>query len=211
MLVIDVSGSMSEPADPDDPGGPTRLDLAREAAIQAIDLFAEDDEIALRIFSNDMDEDGLIGTDDPEGDVQFLDLVDYGRVGDVGEEVRSRIRNLRPLYGTPLYGVAEASYDAALEGFDPTRINAVVLLTDGVNDDGDDADDRQQLDALLATLEEGTEGQQSRPVRVFTIAYSADAAAESLARIAASSSAASYESTDSASILSVLTAVISNF
>ncbi len=211
MLVIDVSGSMGDPADAANPSGPTRLDLAKQAAVEAIELFAEDDEIALRMFSNDIDGDGLVGDADPEGDVQFEELVGYGRVGDNAELVRSRIRDLRPLYGTPLYGVTQSSYDAALESFDPTRINAVVLLTDGVNDDGDTSDDRQQLDELLANLESGAEGQLSRPVRVFTIAYSADAAADSLSRIAASSSAASYESTDPASILQVLTAVISNF
>ena len=34
--------------------------------------------------------------------------------------------------------------------YDPARINAVVLLTDGVNDDGDASDDRDQLDELLS-------------------------------------------------------------
>jgi Ca-activated chloride channel homolog len=211
LLVIDVSGSMSDAADEDDPNGPTRLDLAKEAAQQAIGLFAEDDEIALRVFTTDMDGDQLAGFDDPEGDVVFQDLVDYGRVADVGENVRARIGSLIPLNGTPLYDITRTSYERALEGFDPTRINAVVLLTDGVNDDGDFDDDNAQLAELLETLQEGTEGQDSQPVRVFTIAYSSDAAADALAQIAESSSAAAYTSTDPTSISQVLTAVVSNF
>ena len=37
-----------------------------------------------------------------------------------------------------------------VDGYDPTRINAVVLLSDGVNDDGEPDDDRDQLDELLS-------------------------------------------------------------
>ena len=204
LLVLDVSGSMAEPADPDDPGGPTRLDLAKQAAIDAIDLFAPDDEIALRIFTTDVTQTG----DETQ---TFLDLVDYGRVADVGEQVRSRLRDLIPLNGTPLYDVTSESYARALEDFDETRINAVVLLTDGVNDDGEPSDDQRQLDELLAELRAGSEGQLSRPVRVFTIAYSADADGGALRRIAEASAAASYQSTDPTSIDQVLTAVVSNF
>jgi Ca-activated chloride channel homolog len=204
LLVLDVSGSMSEPADPSDPAGPTRLDLAKQAAIEAIDLFAPDDEIALRIFTTDIEQTGDVTS-------TFLDLVPYGRVADVGELVRSRLRDLIPLNGTPLYDVTASSYRLALEEFDETRINAVVLLTDGVNDDGSPSDDQRQLDELLAELRAGSEGEQSRPVRVFTIAYSADADGGALRRIAEASSAASYQSTDPTSIDQVLTAVVSNF
>ena len=204
MLVLDVSGSMSEPADPSDPTGPTRLDLAKQAAIEAIDLFAPDDEIALRIFTTDIQQTGVV-TD------TFLDLVDYGRVADVGEQVRTRLRDLVPLNGTPLYEVTASSYEEALTAFDETRINAVVLLTDGVNDDGTPGDDQRQLDELLAQLRAGSEGEQSRPVRVFTIAYSEDADGGALRRIAEASAAASYQSTDPTSIDQVLTAVVSNF
>ena len=103
------------------------------------------------------------------------------------------------------------SYSRALEDFDETRINAVVLLTDGVNDDGNPSDDQRQLDQLLAELRAGSEGELSRPVRVFTIAYSEDADGGALRRIAEASAAASYQSTDPTSIDQVLTAVVSNF
>jgi Ca-activated chloride channel family protein len=204
MLVIDVSGSMGEFADPSDSGAGTRLDLAKQAAIDALELFAPDDEIALRTFTTDINQ---------TGDVEdtFLDLVPYGRLADNREEMRRRITSLIPLNGTPLYDVTAESYATAVDNFDPTRINAVILLTDGVNDDGDQGDDERQLDALLDELRSGGEGQATRPVRVFTIAYSADAAAGVLRRIAEASTAASYESTDPTSIDQVLTAVVSNF
>ena len=204
LLVIDVSGSMAEPADPDAGGVPTRLDLAKEAAINALELFAPDDEIGLRIFTTDIQQTG-------DAEDTFLDLVPYGRLADNREEMRRRIDGLIPLNGTPLYSVTGDSYATAVENFEPTRINAIVLLTDGVNDDGQPDDDQRQLDELLADLRAGGEGQASRPVRVFTIAYSTDAAAGVLRRIAEASTAAAYESTDPTSIDQVLTAVVSNF
>ncbi|MGH9243289.1 MAG: substrate-binding domain-containing protein [Acidimicrobiales bacterium] len=198
LFVLDVSGSMGEPAG----DGTTRLDLAKEAAINALDLFGQDDEVGLRIFSTDLG--------GPESDI-YIDLVEYGRVGDQAEELRGRISDLVPTRNTPLYEVAQESYDDALANYDPTKINAVVLLTDGVNDDGDASDDQRQLDEVLSTLQSGSEGQDTRPVRVFTIAYAGDADQGVLRRIAEASAAAAYDASDPASIDQVLSAVISNF
>ncbi|MGH9185716.1 MAG: substrate-binding and VWA domain-containing protein [Acidimicrobiales bacterium] len=202
LLVLDVSGSMGAPADEQDENGPTRLDLAKEAAIDALDLFADDDEVALRIFSTD-----LAG---PESD-EYIDLVDYGRVGDQAEALRNTIDDLIPTNGTPLYGVAEESYQKASENYDPTRINAVVLLTDGENDDGNQGDDESQLTNLLGTLRSGSEGQATHQVRVFTISYGGEADLDILRRLAEASTAAAYNASNPATINQVLSQVISNF
>ena len=53
----------------------------------------------------------------------------------------------------------------------PDRINAVVLLTDGVQRRRRAADDQRQLDELLDPPAAGSEGENARPVRVFTIGY----------------------------------------
>ena len=42
--------------------------------------------------------------------------------------------------------------------YDPAKINAIVLLTDGQNDDGDPGDDDQQFQDLIALLQQGSEG-----------------------------------------------------
>ena len=198
LLVLDVSGSMGE----DVGNGQTRLDLAKQASIDAMDLFSQDDEVALRIFSN-----GLGDNEDQDA----LDLVPYGRVGDAKEHLRSAISGLFPTNGTPLYGVTDSSYQKALDEFDPERINAVILLTDGQNDDGDTDDDDQQLQSVLQKLRSGGEGQATKPVRVFTIAYSADAGRDVLRQIAEAASSASYNASDPKSISAVLNAVVSNF
>jgi Ca-activated chloride channel family protein len=87
----------------------------------------------------------------------------------------------------------------------------VVLLTDGVNDDGNVEDDEDQLAQLLAELGRATNGENAKPIRVFTIAYGADADGATLRRIAQATNAAAYDASDPATISKVFTAVVSNF
>ena len=98
-----------------------------------------------------------------------------------------------------------------LEQYDPAMINAVVLLTDGINDDGVDSDDDEQFTELIDTLQAGSEGASSRPVRVFTISYGDTADVIALRAISQATSAATYNASNPATIEQVFTAVISNF
>jgi Ca-activated chloride channel family protein len=202
MLVLDVSGSMGEPADAEDAGGPTKLDLAKDAAVNALDDFNEDDEVGLRVFSTNLG---------PAGADEYLDLVPVSRIGDVREQLTTRIRDQFPTNGTPLYTATGTAYQAMLDEYDPARINAVVLLSDGVNDDGQAGDDQRQLEELLGSLRSGSEGQASRPVRVFPIAYGDLADLSTLRRIAEGTNAAVYDASDPLTIDKVFTAVVSNF
>ena len=195
LLVMDVSGSMGEPGDD---AGNTKLDLAKDAAITALDQFKGHDLVGLRIFST-----GLRAEEPSD----YLDLVPIGPISDQRELIQQRIRSLVPTQGTPLYTVTRDSYQQLRSDFDPARINAVVLLTDGRNED----DRNDDLQALLAALRAGSEGQSARPVRVFTIAYGADADQAVLRRIAEATNAAAYDASDPATIDRVFTAVISNF
>jgi len=202
LLLVDVSGSMGEEADPET--GATKLDLAKSAAITALDDFNDDDEVGLWVFSTDL-------TDADGNPAEHLELVAPGRMGDVGESLKSKLRDLVPIQGTPLYAATELAYDNQVDGYDPTRINAVVLLSDGVNDDGEPDDDREQLQSLLDALTSDAEGQQSQEVRVFPISYGASADLATLRRIAEASQAAVYDSSDPRSINKVFVAVVSNF
>ncbi len=202
LLLVDVSGSMGEVADPET--GATKLDLAKEATITALDEFNDDDEVGLWVFTTDL-------VDDDDEPAEHLELIPTGRIGDVRENLKSRIRDLVPLNGTPLYSATETAYDHQLDDYDPTRINAVVLLSDGVNDDGEPDDDRDQLDSLLAALSADSEGSQGQAVRVFPISYGDDADLATLRRIAEASQAAVYDSSDPRSINKVFVAVVSNF
>ncbi|MGH2628906.1 MAG: VWA domain-containing protein, partial [Anaerolineales bacterium] len=106
-----------------------------------------------------------------------------------------------------LYTAARASFEDMQRAFDPARINAVVLLTDGRNEDAGNND----LNATLTALRAGSEGQSGAPVRLFTIAYGEDADKATLRRLAEATNGAPYDASDPKSISKVFTAVVSNF
>lgn len=201
MMVLDVSGSMGEPADPSDPGGPTRLDLAVQAVQDGLDKFKPEDQVGLRIFTTNLG----------DGTASWQDLSPVSAIGPKREELRSQVANLAPLNGTPLYEVVGQSHDEMIEGYDPSLINAVVLLTDGMNDDGEPDDDDEQFRQLLDDVTRSSNGENSTPVRIFTIAYGAGADPTELRQIAQASNATAYQATDATTIDSVFTAVVSNF
>ncbi len=193
MLVIDVSGSMAEEV----ADGETKLDLAKRASVDALSQFKPEDLVALRIFSTN------ISSREPR---DYLDLVPFGPISENREAIASKIHSLQPTEGTPLYSTARDSVAELKKGYDPARINAIVLLTDGRNED-----DFNDLNATLASLRAGSEGQSSSPVRLFTIAYGKDADKAILKRMAEATNAGAYDASDPLSVSKVFTAVISNF
>jgi Ca-activated chloride channel family protein len=198
LLVIDVSGSMKERAGSD--VRDTKLDLAKSAAIDSLGDFKSNDLVGLRVFTTSI---GPTGT--------FEDLVPIGPVSQNGDALRSQIDGLYPQNGTPLYDVTSQSFQTMYDSYDPSRINAVVLLTDGKNDDGEVSDDSRQLQDTLSLLRDKSQGELGLPVRVFTIGYGSDADLSVLKQIAEATNAASYNASDPKSISKVFTTVISNF
>lgn len=186
LLVIDVSGSMGDPAG----GGTSKLELAKEAAIASLSLFASDDDVGLWVFTTDM-----------PGAADHQELIPIGPLGPHLDEFRRQIRALVPLNGTPLYTAVHDSVEAMRAQLDPERINGVVVLTDGRNEDPRN----QDLDGLLRYLD------SELNVRVFPIAYGEDADLETLTRIAQASRAAVYDASDPTTISKVFVSVISNF
>ncbi|HUQ40558.1 MAG TPA: substrate-binding domain-containing protein [Acidimicrobiales bacterium] len=194
LLVIDVSGSMGDDAG----NGETKLELAKRAAIDALGQFKPEDEVGLRIFSTNL------SSKEPK---DYIDLVPVGPIGSQREALASKISDLIPTEGTPLYTVARTSYDDMKGKYDPTRINAVLLLTDGKNEDPRNSD----LEGTLRSLRAGSEGLSSTPVRLFTIAYGGGADLGILRRLAEATNAAAYDASDPETIAKVFTAVVSNF
>jgi Ca-activated chloride channel family protein len=196
LLVIDVSGSMGDEADPG--SGATKLDLAKKAAIAALGQFQPDDEVGLRIFSTD------ISDREP---TDYRDVVPIGPMSANRDDLEAQIERLVPTQGTPLYTATEDSYTSLVDGYDPARINAVVLLSDGRNEDPRN----ESLADLLEFLRGANEGESTKPVRIFTIAYGNDADEATLKRIAESTNGAAYSAVDPSTIVNVFNAVISNF
>jgi Ca-activated chloride channel homolog len=196
LMVIDVSGSMGEAASGE--GGRTKLDLAKRAAIDALGQFKPEDDVGLWIFSTG------VSRAEP---TDYLELVPIAPIGAQREAIAGKINDLVPTQGTPLYTVTKAADDRLVETFDAQRINAVLLLTDGKNED----DRNNDLDGLLRTLRARNEGQAANPVRVFPIAYGQDADLPTLKRIAEATNATVYDAVDPKSISKVFLAVVSNF
>jgi Ca-activated chloride channel family protein len=189
LLILDVSGSMQEPVE----GGGSRMDLAKKAAQQAVGQFAPDDTVGLWTFS----------TGRTLQDVPHTERVPIGPIKETAPRMRQVIAELSPEGGTALYRTTRDAHQALLARFDPARINAIVLLTDGKNEFPPD----NNLDSLVEDLSASEE----QSVRVFPIAYGEKADLGTLQKIAAASQATAYDAGDEASIDKVLTAVISNF
>jgi Ca-activated chloride channel homolog len=200
LIVMDVSGSMGQAAVTG--GNETKLDLAKRAAISALSQFKDDDEVGLRIFSTGLSSDKT---------VTYIDLAPVGPVGVQREGLRRKIDGLSPVEGTPLYAVTEASFATMTENFDPTKINAIVLLTDGKNEDGNTKDDVQQLNTVIQSMQSGSEGGSSKPVRLFPIAYGSGADLATLRQLAEATHGAAYDASNPITIEQVFSAVVSNF
>jgi Ca-activated chloride channel family protein len=186
LLVLDVSGSMGQSAGV----GGTRLELAQAAAVHGLAELSDADEVGLWTFP-------------AEGQVYFQYL-GTEPLGPQRDEMTRRIQQLIPSGGTPLYAVTRKAAEEVRRTAGADTINAVVVMTDGKNENPDDTD----LDGLIRQLsDQAGEG----GVRVFTIAYGKDADLDTLRRISEASRAAVYDATDPSTIDTVFTNVLSNF
>jgi Ca-activated chloride channel homolog len=190
LIVIDVSGSMGANVSET---GLSRLELAKQATSEGMDLFATQDEIGLWVFS----------TENVHGVNPWREAVAIGPRDAVIDDIRASVEALVADGGTALYATTKAAHRHVEEHASDSTINAVLLLTDGVNEHSDN-----NLQAVLDQLE--TEGSETG-VRVFTIGYSQDADHEKLEQIARASRARSYNASDAATIVTVMVDVISNF
>ena len=191
LVVLDVSGSMAETVAS---SGRTKLDLAKQAALRALGEFAPDDEVGLWIFSSDLGPGGS----------PWQELSPVSPLGPKRDALRETIAALRPGGGTGLYATIDRATQSMSTGFDPSRINGIVVLTDGVND----YSAFDSVDPVLAHLSHQPD---DRAIRVFCIGYGDDADMTTLQRISDASFAAAYDASDPATIDQVFAAVLSNF
>jgi len=176
LMVLDVSGSMAG----------AKLDLMKRASIDALDLFADDDDVGVWSFSS--------------GHQEIAPIAPLGAQKNV---LRTRLSGLSAGGGTALYTTTLDAVRALSTVSDPRRINAVMLLTDGQNSDAN-----SDLEALVRRLDPET---RENGIRVFTIGYGADFDKKVLQRIAEATRAASYDASDQSSIGRIFKEVVSNF
>lgn len=184
LAVFDVSGSMGQQVP--GAGGATRMDLARRAAAGAMPLLPPGSEVGLWEFATD-----LVGRSD------HRELVPLGPLdGPTGTDRRAAlalgVAGLQQIVdgGTGLYDTTLAAVRAVRRGWDPDRVNSVVLLTDGRNDDAHGID----LATLLGQLR--AENDPQRPVPVISLVYGPDADAAALRAISEATGGATYVARD---------------
>ncbi len=190
LLVIDTSGSMGDSAG----NGDSKIELAKSAALKALDQFGPNDDVALWSFSTP-----VTGSSEP-----YRELVPFTPIAKGKAELRTRISALQAEGGTALYATARRAFRVMSAGATPDMISAVVLLTDGKNEYNPD----HNLDSLEKEL---APEDTSRSVRFFPIGYGSDADLPALRGIAEAARGAAYDASDPASIDKVFTAVLSNF
>ena len=159
-LVVDTSGSMSEEG---------KLDQAKRG---------------LQVFFSQLSPQDRVGL------VSFNDKV--SRVAPVAPFAGSRgrleaaVRDLFPDGQTAVYDAAQAGLQEIQALKDPTRINSVVVLTDG-----EDNESSTSSDALVSALTRQASS-EGLSVRVYTIAYGSQANKSVLAQIASASGGKEY-------------------
>ncbi len=163
LVLIDVSGSMEQTL----PGGKKRkIDLARKSMQKLIDESAPDSDLGLWTFTTGNAADGTTR------------IVDVGALGDDidGQTRRERLSEVvaglepEPDGGTPLHRAVLAAYSSALDDYAHGRYNAVVVVTDGR--DEDDTQTPIPAAQVLDQLRRQYDGM--RPVEIISLAYGAD-------------------------------------
>ncbi len=127
ILVIDTSGSMGG-----GPGGASKMDLAKEAAISAAELLGEYDQIGIVAFE-----------DQPRWVIPPTPATDLG-------VVQAAIAEMQPGGGTEIYPALRMAYDG-LAPID-AKVKHVILLTDGEAPRGDYPGLTQQMKDANITL-----------------------------------------------------------
>jgi Ca-activated chloride channel homolog len=182
LALVDVSGSME--ATVPGAGGATRMDLVRTALSRGMTLLPSDTVAGLWRFSA-----SLTPSTDYEQMAPMTPLTPQSRPG-----VSSAISRLSVNVGggTGLYSSVLAATRYVRAGYDPERVNSVVVLSDG-KDEAATAHGIS-LRALLEALRADAAPGQS--VRVIAIAYGPDSDSGALRRIAAATGGSLYTSTD---------------
>jgi Mg-chelatase subunit ChlD len=182
LAVVDVSGSMASPV-PGVPGA-TRMDLARTAIRRGVGLLPNGTVAGLWRFSANLT---------PSTDYQ--QLAPMTELSRQSRELFKRAVNrlqVDPDGGTGLYSSTLAGVRYVRSDYDPTRVNSVIVLSDGKDQDATAHGISE--DELLAALR--AENDPHRPVVVIAIAYGPDSDTVALRKISEATGGTLYTASD---------------
>lgn len=136
-----------------------------------------------------------------DGNLPARQVLSFAPVATNASPLQTRVAKLQSMSKpAALYSAIRNALEAVRQGADPTRINALVVITNGRSTASGDAD----LSSLLRELQDASEGSR---VHVFTVAYGKNSDTRTLSQIARAGRGETYD----AGRPGVFTAVISNF
>ncbi|PSK67164.1 hypothetical protein B0E53_00893 [Micromonospora sp. MH33] len=187
LVAVDTSGSMKAKI-----GDQTRFQVATRAAAKGFGLLNAEDQVALWSFSSETEQRPR----SPYSEEVRLSAFDP-------KALTNEINNLHVEGGTALYATVRAAHRHMLDHYDQSRINAVVVLTDGKNE--------YNKDNNLARLLQDVALDPDRPVKIFCIAFDEQSDFGTLDRIAKASAGKAFDARDPAKIDDAFVKLVSSF
>lgn len=187
LTVFDVSGSMKEKI-----GNTTRVALTQQAAGIALAALPKSTRLGVWLFS-----DGI-----GPGGVDYREVVPFGLLTDASHRARvaAAAAHLADDVGggTGLYDTIWAAYQKAKASYDSSRLNAVVILTDGR--------DQDSIGISLAQLKANlrAHADPAKPVAITTIGIGPDVDSKGLTEISQMTSSKYYSALTPADMTTVL-------
>jgi hypothetical protein len=192
QVLLDVSGSMNEPV----PGtGANRMAVTLKAAELGIGLMKPSTKLGVWLFSTNLD-----GDRDYQELLPVLPISEQARTGGID---RLRAVQALPNGATGLYDSVLAAYQSARQNYEPGRINVVIVMTDGRNDDNNGIS-RDVLLAELAKLQD-----PRRPILIVGIGIGPDIDVGELQAISGASGGQAFTTPDPNQIGSIFYAALS--
>jgi hypothetical protein len=166
-------------------GGATREQVTIEAAKRGLGLFDDSWAVGLWIFSTLMD-----------GSKDYRELVPIGPVASQRTKLLNALGGVvpKPSGNTGLYDTILAAYKTVQTEWDPGRINSVVVLTDGQNDDAQGL----TLDQLINELKKVADAK--KPILVIAIGIGTSVGEAELQKVTKTTGGGVFIATDPAKI-----------
>jgi hypothetical protein len=192
LAVIDVSGSMEEPA----ANGLRRIDVFQQAAMGAVQKFSGEAELGVWLFSTARN--GDLDYEDVAPIAPLADAAHTQNIAGIIQSLPSRLGGATGLYDTTLDAVKRVR-----ESYDPEKVNSVLVITDGKNEDQNGIN----LDQLLAELKKIDD--PNKPVPVIMIGFGPDTDLQAMQQIAKATKGGAYSATEPEDLGTVLVDAIS--
>jgi Ca-activated chloride channel homolog len=183
LAVIDVSGSMTTPVPT--AGGATREAVTVAAAKAGLGLFDDRWSVGLWTFSTNMN-----------GKAPYKQLAPVTSLATGRAAMASALGTVAPIPNgnTGLYDTVLAAYQNVQAGWDPSRVNSVVIMTDGENDNPGGI----TLPTLLSDIKKIKN--PDKPIEVIAIGIGTDVNKSELQQITTATGGGVFLATDPSTI-----------